>query len=77
MNACQKAVEEVAFELAMSIGTVQKAKKTKKDLMTEGELMQSMKMAHLNTSGTEINTVLSRWFCTAHTNGYPISGPIL
>ena len=76
MNACQKAVEEVAFELAMSIGTVQKAKKTKKDLMTEGELMQSMKMALLN-SGTEINTVLSRWFCTAHTNGYPISGPIL
>ena len=42
----------------------------------EGELMQSMKMACL-TSGTEINTVLWRWFCTARATGYPISGPIL
>ena len=43
----------------------------------EGKSMRSMKMAHLNTSGTEINTVLWRWFCTACANGYPISGPIL
>ena len=30
----------------------------------EGESTQSMKMARLN-SGTEIDTVLWRWFCTA------------
>ena len=35
-----------------------------------------MKMACLR-SGTEINTVLWRWFCTACATGYPISGPIL
>ena len=39
--------------------------------------MRSMKMARLN-SGAEINTVLLwRWFCPAHANGYPNSGPIL
>jgi hypothetical protein len=69
-------VREVAFKLAISIGTVQKAKKKKEDLLMEGESMQYMKMACLN-SGTEINTVLWRWFCTACANGYPISGPIL
>ena len=69
-------VIEVAFKLAISIGTVQKAKKKQEDLLTEGKSMRSMKMAHLN-SGTEINTVLWRWFCTACANGYPISGPIL
>jgi hypothetical protein len=42
----------------------------------EGKSMRSMKMACLNT-GTEINTVLWRWFCTACATGYPISGPIL
>ena len=42
----------------------------------EGKSMQSMKMARLY-SGTEINTVLWRWFCTACTTGYPISGPII
>ena len=42
----------------------------------EGKSMQSLKMARLY-SGTEINTVLWRWFCTARTTGYPISGPII
>jgi len=68
-------VREVAFKLGISIGTVQKAKKKQDDLLIEGKLMRSMKMAHLNT-GTEFNTVLWRWFCTACATGYPISGPI-
>ena len=69
-------VGEVAFKLAIRIETVQKAKKKKEDLLMEGESMRSMKMACLN-SGTEMKTVLCRWFRTARANGYPISGPIL
>ena len=44
--------------------------------LKEGESMRSMKIARLHC-GMEINTLLWGWFCFAHGNGYPISGPIL
>jgi hypothetical protein len=71
-----KSYREVASKLGLSLGTVQKANKRKKDLQKEEESLRSMKMVRLY-GVTEINTILWRWFCAARSNGYPISGPIL
>ena len=71
-----KSIREVAAELEIGAGSVQKVKKQKTELLSESNSNKSLKMSRLYIS-SDVNILLWRWFCTARENRNPISGPIL
>ncbi|KAH6569988.1 hypothetical protein BASA62_004502 [Batrachochytrium salamandrivorans] len=69
-------IRATADKFKLSKGTGQSAKQNTEMLLKEAESNRSLSKERI-VQQSNINVILWRWFSTARSRGYPISGPIL
>ncbi|KAH6576563.1 hypothetical protein BASA62_001344 [Batrachochytrium salamandrivorans] len=66
-------IRATADKFKLSKGAVQSAKQNTETLLKEAESNRSLSKARI-VQQSDINVILWRWFLTARSRGYPISG---
>ncbi|KAH6560961.1 hypothetical protein BASA60_000183 [Batrachochytrium salamandrivorans] len=66
-------IRATADKLKLSKGAIQSAKQNTETLLKEAESNWSLSKARI-VQQSDINVILWRWFLTARSRGYPISG---